>query len=150
MHTKGDRMKIEEIVGERVRARREHLGISQPELGRRLEPLLGTAWPKQTVSSAEKGKRSFTASDLVALAHVLQLPVGDLLRPSTTMRVETIELGSGVSIPAADLHEATLPADMKREALHDMGPVIARAASRIEAALADLGTVAILHDEVTQ
>ncbi|NKV31149.1 helix-turn-helix domain-containing protein [Rhodococcus hoagii] len=144
-------MKIEAIVGERVRDMRERRGLSQPELGRRLKPLLGVAWPKQTVSSAEKGKRSFTASDLVALAHVLQVPVGYLLK--APMGVDSVELGSGASIPAESLHEATLPSDVNREALHDLGRAIAQAASEVEAAhtqlLATLGTAAILYDEVS-
>lgn len=144
-------MKIEAIVGERVRNMRERRGLSQPELGRRLEPLLGMAWPKQTVSSAEKGKRSFTASDLVALAHVLQVPVGYLLK--APMGVNSVELGSGASIPAESLHEATLPEDMNREALHDLGQVIADIANEVEAThtrlVERLGTAAILYDEAT-
>jgi transcriptional regulator with XRE-family HTH domain len=51
-------VKIEQVIGERIRELREGLGISQAELGNRL-PL---PWPRQAVSAAEKGRpRSVSA-----------------------------------------------------------------------------------------
>ncbi|UZG58006.1 helix-turn-helix domain-containing protein [Rhodococcus opacus] len=141
-------MRIEEIVGERIRATRDSRGWSQAEFGQMLEPFLGSAWPKQTVSGAERGKRSFTVSDLVALSHVLDVPVGNLLRPP--LGVDEIELVSGASVSANVLHEATLPEDAKGEALHDMGQALANALHALDSAREHLGTAAVLHDEVTQ
>jgi transcriptional regulator with XRE-family HTH domain len=139
-------VKIEAIVGERIRSTREQRKLSQPELGKLLEPLLGTAWPKQTVSGAERGKRSFTASDLVALAHVLNVPVGFLLKPP--MGVEEVELGSGASISTSHLHEASIPDDAKREALHDLGRTLSELATIVDQSTALLGTAASLYNEL--
>ena len=79
--SEGARVRVEEIVGWQVRERREALGLTQEQLGRQLEPLLGRPWSRQAVSAAEKGDRSFAAAELVALAAVLHTTVGDLLRP---------------------------------------------------------------------
>jgi transcriptional regulator with XRE-family HTH domain len=86
-------MKPEEMVGRRVAEIRERLGMTQQQLGEALGPLLGKPWPRQTVSSAEKGKRSFTAAELVALAIVLRTQANRLLL--APMELEQLEMPGG-------------------------------------------------------
>jgi transcriptional regulator with XRE-family HTH domain len=69
-------MKLEELVGERVREARELRGWTQQHLGEQLEPYLGRVWTRQAVSNAEKGGREFTAAELVAFALTLRQRVG--------------------------------------------------------------------------
>lgn len=99
--------RVEEFVGQRVRDHREQLGITQEELGRRLEPLLGKPWPRQAVWAAEQGKRAFTAAELVALASVLDTQPARLVTPPLT--VDEVEMPSGETLPASSL---TPPAKM--------------------------------------
>ena len=80
-----------------MRERREALGLTQDQLGRQLEPLLGRPWSRQAVSAAEKGERSFGAAELVALAAVLHATVGDLLRPP--VQAAAVDLGGPDMVP---------------------------------------------------
>lgn len=91
-------MRVEEMVGRRVREHRELLGMTQEELGRRLEPLLGKAWPRQAVWGAERGQRAFTSAELVALASVLATTPARLI--SSPPGLQEIEMPSGKTIPA--------------------------------------------------
>lgn len=72
-------MRIEEVIGENIRERRDRLGYSQTAFGERVGELLGNPWKPQTVSAAEKGRRQFIAAELVVLSHVLRCRVQDLL-----------------------------------------------------------------------
>jgi 8-oxo-dGTP pyrophosphatase MutT (NUDIX family)/transcriptional regulator with XRE-family HTH domain len=90
-------VKVEEVVGWQVRERREALGLTQEQLGKQLEPFLGRAWSRQAVSAAEKGERSFGAAELVTLASVLRMTVGDLLRPPVQETV--VDLGGPDMVP---------------------------------------------------
>lgn len=74
-------MKVSEVVGQRLRAVREYLGLSQAELGRRLAAYLGRPWFPQAVSEAEHGRRQFTAEELLALAVLLDKPVSWFFLP---------------------------------------------------------------------
>lgn len=93
-------MRIEEVIGMNLRRVRERRGENQAEFGEWIGQGLGTAWKPQTVSAAEKGRRAYGAGDLVALAHVLDVPVSDLLEPPGD--VETVTAGT-VEIPASAL-----------------------------------------------
>jgi 8-oxo-dGTP diphosphatase len=93
----GERVRVEEVVGGQVRERREALGLTQEQLGRQLEPLLGRPWSRQAVSAAEKGDRAFGAAELVALAAVLHATVGDLLRPP--VQEAAVDLGGPDMVP---------------------------------------------------
>lgn len=64
-------MTVEQTIGQKIRTRREVLGLTQEELGVRLGTYLTRPWPRQAVSVAEKGGRDFRAAELVALAQVL-------------------------------------------------------------------------------
>ncbi len=97
-------MRVEEAIGQRVRARRDELGMTQEEFGRDLGPLLGKPWSRQTVSMAEQGTRAWAAADLLAVALVLHTTVGDLLRPP--VEEMAVELGGGYSVPKDALYSA--------------------------------------------
>ncbi|UTT46228.1 helix-turn-helix domain-containing protein [Micrococcus luteus] len=81
--------RIEEVIGENIRARRDQKGYPQAYLGERVGALLGgTPWKPQTVSAAEKGRRQFIAAELIVIAQVLNCRVQDLLAPSTPQPVQ--------------------------------------------------------------
>ncbi len=88
-------MRAQEMVGKQIAALRERGGMMRADLGRNLAEALGKPWPRQTVSSAEKGRRAFTAEELVAIAHVLGVYPGQLF------------------IPPADLHMLELPGGLR-------------------------------------
>jgi transcriptional regulator with XRE-family HTH domain len=74
-------MKIEETIGARLRAGRERQGLTLEAVGREMAGYLGKAWTPQAVWQAEKGQRDFRASQLIAFALVLEIPVVQLLAP---------------------------------------------------------------------
>ncbi len=90
--------RAEEFVGQRIRARREELGLTQEEFGRKLYPFLSKPWSRSTVSVAEGGGRAFTAGELLAIAHVLNVRVPRLLTPP--IEVGRIEFPGGVELPS--------------------------------------------------
>jgi DNA-binding XRE family transcriptional regulator len=99
--TDGERaaaVRIEEIVGERVRAKREELGWSQAELGERLGKHLGGRWSRQSVSAAEKGKRAFPVAD-VTISYLLMPPPN----------IDTVEIAPGVAAERSVLMGTMLP-----------------------------------------
>lgn len=60
-------------LGARIRRAREHLGISEYELGRRF------GWDPLTVSRIEAGTRELKISEIARLAEYLRVPVGYFL-----------------------------------------------------------------------
>lgn len=112
--------RAEEFVGRRIHDRREELGMTQEEFGQKLLPALGTAWSRQTVSAAEKGKRAFTAGELLAIAQVLNVRIPRLLTPP--IDVMKVQFPSGITFPSrtvtemgvADSHLAAMWADLSR------------------------------------
>ena len=78
--------------------------MTQVELGERLGELLGKPWSKQAVSSAEKGRRSFTAAELVAFAVALGCNVETLLQPP--MDVDEVNLSDGPPLKSSHLRTA--------------------------------------------
>lgn len=97
-------MKVEELVGRRVREMRELRGMTQEQLGAAIGELLGKPWPRQTVSAAEGGRRAFTAVELVAIARALSFYVGALFTPSWDMGAPAIELSPGSSFELSEIH----------------------------------------------
>lgn len=94
------RVRIGEVIGERVRAQREKQGWTQAELGKRVGSQLGQGdWSRQVISSTEQGRRAFTAAELVTFAHVLDVSITYLLTPP--LGVDTIEIAPGISTEAA-------------------------------------------------
>lgn len=100
-------MRIEEVIGQRIKDVREINDVTQQQLGQRLGELLGKEWSRQAVSSAEKGERAFTAVELVAIAHVLGTTVPRLMTPPVNVR--TIELPSGAEIGRTEVTRSALP-----------------------------------------
>lgn len=76
--------RAEAVVGQRVRERREALGLTQEQFGNLLEPFAGKPWSRQAVCAAEKGDRSFGIAEVTALASALRTTVGELLGPLLT------------------------------------------------------------------
>lgn len=72
-------MRIQELIGQNVKVAREAAGLSQRELGQRVQAVLGGTWWPQAVSAAEKGARDWTAQDLLAVASALGRPIASFL-----------------------------------------------------------------------
>ncbi len=105
-HDEGGAVRIEEVIGHNIRARREERRLSQEELGRQVGKLLrGDDWPRQAVSAAEKGGRGFSAAELVVFAFVLNVSMERLFRlpPGET----SIHLPQGVGIDREALRPST-------------------------------------------
>lgn len=94
-------MKIEEVIGYWITQAREDTGLKQAQIGEQLAEHLGKPWSRQAVWAAEKGNRSFTAAELVALAKILGGTVESLLEPPPG--VDTVELGTGTALDARHL-----------------------------------------------
>ncbi|GAA2218829.1 helix-turn-helix transcriptional regulator [Streptomyces indiaensis] len=123
-------MRLEEVIGLQIAEKRASAGMSQAELGEALGQHLERAWSRQAVHSAEKGKRAFTAAELVAFALVLEAEVPDLMTPPLSQRDGVIELPSSV-VPArrlADIVAPEAPDDvltrMNLDGLHHLVPML--------------------------
>lgn len=99
-------MRIEEVIGQRMKAAREHQELTQEQVGQRLGQLLGKPWSRQSVSVAEQGGRAFTASEIAAIAYVLNTSVSRLFTPPATVR--QIEFPTGTQ-PRVDVLETAIP-----------------------------------------
>ena len=117
-------VRIEESIGQRICARREELALTQQVLGEMISAHLGRAWTRQAVSSAEKGKRSFTAAELVAIAHVLGTSIGRLLTPPDG--VDGVDIGDGSYLPRNLLLAALVPVIARGQPLDKMQDTILR------------------------
>jgi transcriptional regulator with XRE-family HTH domain len=106
-------MKTAEVVGYRIREARKSLTMSQAQLGEALGDWLGKAWFPQAVSEAEKGRRAFTAEEILVIAHVLARPVAWFFIPplytvSGDAHVQDFDLPSGEVLSAGELSETAL------------------------------------------
>lgn len=94
-------MRIEDVIARWITEGREVSGMTQVQLGERLGEILGKPWPKQAVSAAEKGRRAFTAAELVAFAVALGCNVETLLQPP--MDVDEVTLSDGPPVKSGYL-----------------------------------------------
>lgn len=101
-------MQIEEVIGANVSRIRDHRKMSQSQLGEALAGHLGKPWSRQAVSAAEKGRRAFTAADLLGLAQALDVSVPTLFLPSDWRASSAIELADGISIGADEYRNRIL------------------------------------------
>ncbi|MEC3992251.1 helix-turn-helix domain-containing protein [Actinacidiphila sp. DG2A-62] len=101
-------MKIEELIGANVVRRREALEMSQAQLGEALGQHLGNAWSRQAVSSAEKGRRAFSAADLLALARALDTSIPSLFLPRSWNQQGVVTLAEGVDVPTDEYRDRIL------------------------------------------
>jgi transcriptional regulator with XRE-family HTH domain len=97
-------VRISEVIGERVRAQRVEHEWTQTELGQQVGAYLGQEWTRQAISAAEKGKRAFTAAELLTFARVLGVGVTYLLSPLPG--TGDIEMAPGVAIEPLAIVEA--------------------------------------------
>lgn len=137
-------MRVEEIIGMRMRQRREELDRTQEELGRELGVFLGKPWSRQSVSSAEQGKRAFTAAEIYAIANCLRMTFVSLLRPPTD--VAEVEMPSGETLPSYTFIGATsnIPDDNSHAARAEVKHLL----DELDAAHRDAST-AVLGAKVT-
>lgn len=125
-------MRVEEAVGRQIARLRTRRGLSLTELGETLGGYLDKPWSRQAVHQAERGRRSFTAAELTALALALDTSVPALFRAED----QRIEL-PGRAVSAEEYRDILLnrdgdaPLDGVEEmivALHDIGQVLSRPA----------------------
>lgn len=91
-------MRVAQVIGQRIRDRRDELGMTQEEFGERVGHWLGKPWSRSTVSVAENGKRAFTGDELYAIACVLDTSPSRLLTPP--YGVKEFVMPSGATMPA--------------------------------------------------
>jgi transcriptional regulator with XRE-family HTH domain len=99
-------VRVEEVVGRRMREIRDGKGMTQEQLGQAIGELLGKPWPRQTVSAAEAGRRAFTAVELVVIARALGVYVGHLFTPPLSAADAGIELSPGVRLDSEEVMAA--------------------------------------------
>lgn len=123
-------MRIETAIGTRIAQLREARQMSLTQLGQAVGAYLGKPWSRQAVHQAERGRRSFTAAELAALAMALDTSVPALLHADT----DRIELPGRV-IEGQDYRAILLPitadgpldgVDEVIAALHDISEVLSR------------------------
>ncbi|MGC9381590.1 helix-turn-helix domain-containing protein [Streptomyces sp. MH13] len=93
-------MKIEEVIGANLQWIREDQEMTQTQLGEAVAEHLGRPWSRQAVSAAEKGRRAFSAADLLALALVLDVSIPSFFLLRDWFR-EDVELPT-TTVEAAD------------------------------------------------
>jgi hypothetical protein len=128
-------MRVEEFVGQHIRARLTELRMTHEDFGRRLEPYLGKAWSRSAVSVALSGGRAWTAAELVATAIVIGTTPGRLLTPP--LDAATIEMPSGKQIPRAELIAALAPLTTQ-EAISTIQAQLAQVAAGSQSAMGQL------------
>jgi transcriptional regulator with XRE-family HTH domain len=125
-------MRVEEAIGRQIAHRRAQRQLSLADLGEALGRYLGKPWSRQAVHQAERGRRSFTAAELTALALVLDTSIQALFRAEG----DHVEL-PGRAIPSEEYRGILLnrqndaPLDGLEElivALNDIGEILERPA----------------------
>jgi transcriptional regulator with XRE-family HTH domain len=142
----GCHVRLEQVIGHRMRERREEMALTQEQAGQRIGELLGRPWPRQAVSAAEKGDRAFTAAELVAIAFALDTNVSWLLTPLAGGL--GVEMPSGAAVDQAKLIAAVLPrpsdggdTDAVRQVLVDLGQKIMENARAFDRLMDDVRTL---------
>ncbi len=140
-------MRVEEAIGRQIARLRAQRQLSLADLGEALGCYLGKPWSRQAVHQAERGQRSFTAAELIALALALDTSVQALFRAEN----DQIELPGRTIAP--EEYRGTLlnrqndtPLDGLEElivALHDIGEILERPT------LARLARIAQAAEQVT-
>jgi transcriptional regulator with XRE-family HTH domain len=77
---------VKKAIADNVRAFRQIRGIDQATVASHMESL-GIAWRQVTVSEVERGERSVTVAELLALAFVLETTIEQLLDPRGPERI---------------------------------------------------------------
>lgn len=79
---------LDQYIGARIAEVRLKRGKSQAQFAREVRELVGVGWSRQVAWQVERGEKAVSATDLVAVAWVLECTVADLM--STT---EPVSLG---------------------------------------------------------
>lgn len=79
---------LDQHIGARIAEVRLKRGMSQAHFAREVRALVGVGWSRQVAWQVERGEKAVSATDLVAVAWVLECTVADLM--STT---EPVSLG---------------------------------------------------------
>lgn len=125
-------VRVEEAIGRQIANLRVRRSLSLTDVGEALGRYLDKPWSRQAVHQAERGRRSFTAAELTALALVLDTSVPALFRAEDA----SIALPGG-TVTAEEYRgvllnrESDAPLDGVEElivALHDIGQVLSRPA----------------------
>jgi Zn-dependent peptidase ImmA (M78 family)/transcriptional regulator with XRE-family HTH domain len=136
------------LIGERVRRARIRLGLSQEELAKR-----AGFGHHQIVSQIERGQREVKAVELVRLARVLHLTVGDLIaeaeppRPAVLWRASP---ESGAALEEAKFLEVWQRYKSARAALEPGGPWPQLPLERVDFATLEYSQTARLTDAVSK
>lgn len=134
-------MQIEQVIGTRIATAREQSGITQGELGKRVGEWLGQDWTRQAIWAAEKGKRSFTAAELITFSYALNVAPDFLLTPPVEVR--EVHLPSGAVISRHEFNNHTLPSKESSEVFQDMETTLSDLHERAQQMIDDIGTLAI-------
>jgi len=103
------------VIGHNVRIRRERLGLSQAELGQQIGHYTGSPWTRQQVFNAEKGGRSFTATEVAGVSLATGLVPALLFQPPPEAVI--VELAEGHNVDSGWLSgPADLPAAVQQAA----------------------------------
>ena len=76
-----------EVLGARIRARRDELELSQDELARRTSSL-GLSFTRSVIDSIERGMRELQLHELVVLLAMLEIDLGTLLDGAGLIRLD--------------------------------------------------------------
>lgn len=98
-------MRIQDVIGQRVREARKAQKWTQERLGKELATYLPGGWKPQVVSQAESGEREFAAAEMVALALVLDKQLSWFYLPREG--VEYVEVRSRV-VPIGELRNVLI------------------------------------------
>lgn len=83
-------MTIEQVIGENVARLRQQRDWNQRQLGEALELATGKRWERQAVWAAERGKRAWAAADLIGLAEVFDVAIGELMATPDAVLVGSV------------------------------------------------------------
>ena len=123
-------MRVERAIGNQICRLRQSRQMSLTQLGEALGKYLDRPWSRQAVHQAERGRRAFTAAELIALA----LALGTSIPALFVAEGHPVELPGGVISPedyqAILINEvARAPLDGVEEllvALHDIEGILSR------------------------
>lgn len=148
-------MRIEEVIGQRMKDVRELNELTQEQVGEQLGTMLGKPWSRQAVSMAEQGRRAFTAAELLAIASVVGTTVSRLFTPP--LHARDIEMPSGETLSRAEVVDTTLPrisademVDGMRETLRILAAATVATNQQNEVMLSSVKTLADYLELVAQ
>lgn len=92
---------IPQVIGANIARARKEQRFTQAGIGEALAPFLGKVWSRQAVNAAERGRRAFTAEEVLAFAIVLEVPFHTLFRPEDEL--EPLVFSTGETVEWAEV-----------------------------------------------